>query len=177
MNSESQGMGGDVIALSDLLSYDRWANHKYLDVIAQLPEEQFTRIMGGSFASIRDTLVHLAWAEWVWTERWQKRSPKVRAVPDQFPTCDSVRSYLKGVEEAQVRLFENSQPDMVAVRIRYTNLKHEAFEYTLEQMVHHLATHSAYHRGQLATLMRQLGVVPPTTDYLDYVDNQKGAGA
>jgi uncharacterized damage-inducible protein DinB len=65
----------------------------------------------------------------------------------------------------------------MTVRIRYTNLKKEAWEYTLEQMVHHLTMHSAYHRGQLATLLRQLDVVPPTTDYLVYLDAQKHAGA
>jgi uncharacterized damage-inducible protein DinB len=166
-----------MIALSDLLAYDRWANHQYLDVIAKLTDEQFTRKLGGSFGSIRDTLVHLAWAEWLWAKRWQRNSPQVRATPDQFPTCESVRSYMKDVEEAQQRIFEHGQPDVMTVRIRYTNLKQEVWEYTLEQMVHHLTMHSAYHRGQLATLLRQMDVVPPTTDYLVYLDTQKSAGA
>lgn len=165
-----------MIALSELLAYDQWANHQYLNVIEKLTNEQFTRQSGGSFGSIRDTLVHLAWAEWVWTKRWQRTSPLVRANPEQFPTCDAVRSYMKEVEEAQLRVFEGGQPEISTVRIRYTNLKHEVWEYTLEQMVHHLTMHSAYHRGQLATLLRQMDVVPPTTDYLVYVDAKKGSG-
>ena len=166
-----------MIALSDLLAYDRWANHQYLDVIAKLSAEKFTRKLGGSFGSIRDTLVHLAWAEWLWTKRWQSNSPKLRATPEKFPTCESVRSYLNEVEDAQRRVFEHEKPDTMTVRIRYTNLKREVWEYTLEEMVHHLTMHSAYHRGQLATLLRQLDVVPPTTDYLVYIDTVKGAGA
>lgn len=163
-----------MISLSDLLAYDRWANHLYLDVITTLESEQFTRKLGGSFESIRDTLVHLAWAEWVWVERWQGRSPQVRATPDQFPSVASVQVYLKEVEEAQVRVLERNQPGMATVRIRYTNLKREIWEYSFEEMVHHVMMHSAYHRGQLATLLRQLDVVPPTTDYLVYLDTQKG---
>ena len=84
---------------------------------------------------------------------------------------------MKDVEEAQMRIFEHGQPDKATIRIRYRNLKREEWEYTLEQMVHHLTMHSAYHRGQLATLLRQLDVVPPTTDYLVYIDAHKGAGA
>ena len=166
-----------MIALSDLLAYNRWANHEYLDVIAGLSSEQFTRKLGGSFGSVRDTLVHLAWAEWLWAKRWQRSSPQMRAIPDQFPTVDSIRLYLKDVEQAQMRVFEGAEADIRTVRIRYTNLKREEWEYTLEQMVHHLAMHSAYHRGQLATLLRQLEIVPPATDYLIYLDSLRGAGA
>jgi uncharacterized damage-inducible protein DinB len=166
-----------MIALAELLAYDRWANHQYLDVIAGLSNEQFTTKLGGSFGSVRDTLVHLAWAEWLWAERWQGRSPQVRPAADQLLTADAVRSYLKDIEVAQIRVFERGGTDIMTVRIRYTNLKKEAWEYTLEQMVHHLTMHSAYHRGQLATLLRQLDVVPPTTDYLVYLDAQKHAGA
>lgn len=163
-----------MISLSDLLAYDRWANHQYLDAITTLEGEQFTRKLGGSFESIRDTLVHLAWAEWVWVERWQGRSPQVRATPDQFPSVSSVQVYLKEVEEAQVRVLERNLPGMATVRMPYTNLNREIWEYSFEEMVHHVMMHSAYHRGQLATLLRQLDVVPPTTDYLVYLDTQKG---
>jgi uncharacterized damage-inducible protein DinB len=159
----------------DILAYDRWANHKYLVLIATLDSEQYARKLGGSFGSIRDTLVHLAWAEWVWVERWQGRSPQVRASPDQYPTVSSVQSYLKEVEEAQVRVFELLPREAMTTQIRYTNLKNEVWEYSFEQMLHHLIMHSAYHRGQLATLLRQLDFIPPTTDYLDYIDTQKAA--
>ncbi len=62
-------------------------------------------------------------------------------------------------------------------RIRYTNIKGETWEYNLEQMVHHLAMHSAFHRGQMATMLRQLGTTPPATDYLVFLDAQKSAVA
>lgn len=166
-----------MIPLSEMLAYDRWANHQYLDLIATLDPERFTRQLGGSFGSIRDTLVHLAWAEWLWAKRWEKSSPQARATPDQFPTVESIRVYLNDAEEVQRRVFEGEAADIRTVRIRYTNLKHQVWEYTLEEMVHHLAMHSAYHRGQLATLLRQLDVVPPATDYLIYLDTTKSAGA
>lgn len=163
-----------MIALTELLAYDRWANHKILDAAMKLDTIQFTRTLGGSFASVRDTLVHLAWAEWIWTKRWKGTSPQERADPRDFPTAESIAKYMEEIEAAQMKIFAGGDPDMRGVRIRYTNLKQEIWEYSLEDMVHHLTFHSAYHRGQIATLLRQLGEVPPTTDYLVYLDEARG---
>jgi uncharacterized damage-inducible protein DinB len=34
----------------------------------------------------------------------------------------------------------------------------------------HVVNHSSYHRGQVVTLLRQLGKTPPATDFLIYFD-------
>ena len=42
-----------------LYEYDRWANGRVLQAASALSPEQFTRDLGGSFVSVRDTLVHI----------------------------------------------------------------------------------------------------------------------
>jgi len=42
-----------------LYAYDRWANSRVLQAASALSAEQFTRDLGGSFSSVRDTLVHI----------------------------------------------------------------------------------------------------------------------
>ena len=163
-----------MIALTELLAYDRWANHKILEAVTKLDTVQFTKPMGGSFGSVRDTLVHLVWAEWIWTKRWKGTSPQERADPRDFPTAESIAKYMEEIEAVQAKIFANGDPYMRGIHVRYTNLKQEIWEYSLEDMVHHLTFHSAYHRGQIATLLRQLGEVPPTTDYLVYLDETRG---
>ena len=64
----------------------------------------------------------------------------------------------QGIEETQVRFLQGLLPGAEATRIRYTNLKGEKWEYSLEQMVHHLAMHTAFHRGQMATILRQMAL-------------------
>ena len=49
-----------------LFEYDRWANNSVLQSASALSVEQFTRDLGGSFASARDTLVHIISGEWGW---------------------------------------------------------------------------------------------------------------
>jgi hypothetical protein len=42
-----------------LYEYDRWANNRVLQAVSTLSVEEFTRDLGGSFRSVRDTLVHI----------------------------------------------------------------------------------------------------------------------
>ena len=46
-----------------LYAYDRWANTRVLSAASRLSPEQFTRDLGGSFRSVRDTLVHIIGGE------------------------------------------------------------------------------------------------------------------
>ena len=42
-----------------LYEYDRWANNSVLQAVSTLSPEEFTRDLGGSLRSVRDTLVHI----------------------------------------------------------------------------------------------------------------------
>src|SRR3954466_4055395 len=63
-----------------LFDYNAWANRRSLTAAAALTPEQFTKPMGSSFPSVRDTLAHIHGAEWIWLERFQGRSPA--SLPD-----------------------------------------------------------------------------------------------
>ena len=63
-----------------LFDYNHWANNRALEAAAQLSDEQFTKPLGSSFSSVRDTLAHICGGEIVWLERFQGRTPS--AFPD-----------------------------------------------------------------------------------------------
>jgi uncharacterized damage-inducible protein DinB len=56
--------------------------------------------------------------------------------------------------------------------VSYENLQGELWEYALAHMMQHVVNHSSYHRGQIVTLLRQLGQSPPATDFLVYFDDR-----
>jgi len=56
--------------LTTLLDYHYWARDRLLEATSALTPEQFTRDLGSSFRSIRDTLAHIYFAEWAWYSRW-----------------------------------------------------------------------------------------------------------
>jgi len=152
--------------IRQLWAYNRWANRRMLEAVASLAEEQFRRDMGSSFASVRDTLVHIMSAEWVWLSRLQGVSP--RAMPDTWdalPLADierawerldqSIREHIAGLDESHV-----DEP------VSYTSTAGEPYVSTRAQIVRHVVNHSTYHRGQITTLLRQLGVSAPATDLI-----------
>lgn len=65
--------------------------------------------------------------------------------------------------------------DLVRVHdIRTT--KGEPYSHPLWQMMQHLINHGTYHRGQVTTMLRQLGVKPVATDLIAFY-RQCAAGA
>lgn len=52
--------------------------------------------------------------------------------------------------------------------ISYTTTRGEWYCNTREEILFHVLQHGAYHRGQLALLLRQAGYDPPLTDYIFY---------
>jgi len=68
-----------------LYEYNSWANSRSLDACSTLSDEQFTRDIGSSFRSVRDTLSHVCEVEWLWLERWHGRSANSFRLHPIFP--------------------------------------------------------------------------------------------
>jgi uncharacterized damage-inducible protein DinB len=58
-----------------LYEYDRWVNNRVLKAVSVRTAEQFTRDLGGSFRSVRDTLLHIIGGAWIWLAYWKEPSP------------------------------------------------------------------------------------------------------
>jgi uncharacterized damage-inducible protein DinB len=157
-----------------LFRYTAWANAQVLDAAAQLSAEEFTRDLKNSFPSVRDTLVHLLFAEWVWLARWEGQSPREVLAPGEYADVGAVRAHLAEVERRREELLAGLDDEALERDIIYANSKGERWSYQLGQMMRHVANHSTYHRGQIVTMLRQLGYSAPSTDLLIYVDEQSG---
>lgn len=152
-----------------LLAFNRWAGEQVLTAAEELPPDAYTRDLGSSFPSVRDTLVHVLWSEWIWLERCRGRSPKTGLDPATFPTVTMVRKEWRAVQDGFVALISDPATDLTRV-VTYTNLKDEQWSYPLGQVIQHVVNHFTFHRGQLVTMLRQLGRVPPVTDFLVFAD-------
>src|SRR5262245_56781950 len=84
-----------------LYEYNRWANAKTRTAASQLTTEQFVQNLSSSFPSVRDTLVHILAAEWIWLERWRGVSPPALLRAQEFPTLDVVVARWSDMEREQ----------------------------------------------------------------------------
>jgi uncharacterized damage-inducible protein DinB len=162
-----EGVAMDRIqGIKDLYAYNRWANHRVLDATSRLSPEAFTKDLGSSFPSVRDTLVHIVSAEWVWLSRWRGNSPS--GVPDSWDvsTFEAVRANWAAVERDQEAFISGLTREALGQKLAYRNTRGEAFEQPLWQMLRHVVNHSTYHRGQVVTLLRQVGAEVVSTDLI-----------
>lgn len=158
--------------IHELYGYNCWANHRSLAAAGKLAAEAFHRPMGNSFSSLRDTLAHILGAEWIWLERWLGRFPTALLDPGDFPTVQSLESRWKTVEQDQTRFTQSLTPQRLNESLAYLNRSGQRFSYPLWQQMVHVVNHSSYHRGQVTTLLRQLGAEAVSTDCLAYYDEK-----
>ena len=152
--------------LCELFDYNYWARNRQLEACAPLTQEQFLRPMGSSFSSVRDTLAHLAVGEWLWLERWQGRSPRAMAAPEEFLTLGAIEERWRTVEHGVREYLSSLSEEVLARPLTYANLKGETWTYPLWRTLLHVINHQTYHRGQVTTLLRQLGAEPVPVDFL-----------
>ncbi|MBI2957061.1 MAG: DinB family protein [Acidobacteria bacterium] len=164
--------------LQQLYDYNYWARDQQLRACAALPEEKFLRPMGNSFSSLRDTLAHLVAAEWVWLERWKGHSPtreEAEAVAaETFPTLREIERRWREIERQMRELLARLTPDQLLQPLTYVNLAGKRWTYPLWQTLLHLVNHQTYHRGQVTTLLRQLGEPAAAVDFLVAIDSGLG---
>jgi uncharacterized damage-inducible protein DinB len=153
-----------------LFAYNRWANGQTLDSVSALTAQQLDKNLATSHNSVHGTLTHILAAEWIWLMRCKGVSPKSLFDPSDFSSLASLREKWVEVEQGQRGLIDELNEENLAKRIHYTNIKGEQWEYRLERILQHVVNHSSYHRGQITTMLRQLGAEAVMTDFLAYID-------
>ena len=146
--------------LHTLLDYHYWARDQLLNAIEPLTPEQFNRDLGSSFTSVRETVVHIYAAEGAWHSRWNGQSPTALMTSEAFPDVAAVRRAWTD-HEAKMRAFLDSLGEQgIAKVLEYTLLTGQAGASPFWQMLQHVVNHASYHRGQVTTMLRQLGAQP-----------------
>jgi uncharacterized damage-inducible protein DinB len=151
-----------------LYDFNSWANHRTIEACAALTPEQFTRDLRSSFGSVRDTLAHTYGAEWIWLERWHGRVPTAFPSAADFPDIETVRRRFIEIDRNLVDYAASLTADDLHRVVSFKTMAGTPFAQPLWQMLQHLANHSTYHRGQVTTLLRQLGAKATSTDLIGF---------
>jgi uncharacterized damage-inducible protein DinB len=161
--------------MATLYEYNAWANRRMLEALSPLGKEQFTKPLGSSFSSLRDTAAHIYGVEWLWLERFQGRSPS--AIPDDPEFADVAKLKASWLEFGP-RLLNFArgltQEDLDRV-MEYKTMKFGVYRNPLWQSMMHLVNHGTYHRGQITTMLRQLDAQPILTDLMHFYREKQAA--
>ena len=163
----------------DLVEYNLWANQRSLEQISSLSLDQFEKDLGNSFPSIRLTLLHIWDAELLWVKRLQGESiayfPSTKFSGDRTAIeeemLETSREWIAWIKGAPMAAFAEDQT------FHFSATDGSAYEIPGWQIITHCMNHSSYHRGQLTTMARQLGLTGlQSVDYIRYVREKQQMG-
>jgi uncharacterized damage-inducible protein DinB len=110
---------------------------------------------------------HLLAAEHVWLARIEGREPESAVWPALgLEECAALSARNHA---GYALLAETLSRDDLARVVRYRNSKGDEFVNTVEDIIMHVALHGAYHRGQVARIVRGEGGAPLPTDYIFFI--------
>ncbi|MBL9078298.1 MAG: DinB family protein [Planctomycetes bacterium] len=144
-----------------LLAYHVWARERALAAVAALTPEQYRRDMGSSFGSVHDTVAHLYGADEVWLSRWRGGTPRGLPPATQFVDLGALRAAWAKLDPDCHAFVHGLDQAGLARSLTYPAFNGQLATLTYEQMLQHVVNHGSYHRGQITTLLRQLGAAAP----------------
>ena len=159
----------------ELYEYNAWADRRALAATSALSKEQFSQPICSSFPSVRDTLGHIYGVEWLWLERFQGHSPSTIPDAKEYEDIDRLKARWAEFEPVLLNFVRGlTQGDLDRV-MEYKTMKFGVYRNPLWQSMLHLVNHGTYHRGQITTMMRQLGGQPILTDLMHFYRERAAA--
>jgi uncharacterized damage-inducible protein DinB len=148
-------------------AYNAWANDLLLGTIGALPEAAQRREVVSSFPSLRATMLHMLDAESMWWQRVHLQEKVTRPSETFEGDGAALSTALRKLDGQWLDFVARSGEHVFTHVFHYQNTKREQFKQPVCQVLQHLFNHNTYHRGQLVTMLRQLGVEKiPGTDYI-----------
>lgn len=148
---------------------NRWANERLLDVVLPLTEEQHNQELTSSFSTLRKTLLHIWGAESAWLLRLHDVSPTIWKWMDYTGTMKELKRDMLDIDDKWIEYVGILDEDLLEASFSYNSLDGKPFSNLRAEVIQHCMNHSTFHRGQLVTMLRQLGVTKiPATDFIAF---------
>jgi len=139
-------------------AYDAWANQEVLKAI---------RTSLSDLERPLELMSHILSAERLWMERL-KQLPQSLPVWPKFnlSRCELEAHDLQRLWSEYLNLITAGD---LAQTVSYKNSKGERWTSPIVDVLTHVVLHSSYHRGQIASYMRDKGLTPAYTDFIHAV--------
>jgi uncharacterized damage-inducible protein DinB len=153
----------------ELAEYNIWANTIVLSWLDKMTDEQWEKHVVSSFNSIAETVLHITSAESIWLERLNKAESPVWLQSSFKGTRKEVIDLWKKASSEIKKAVEGFNEAAMMEKLVFKRLNGDRHEMPHYQVFAHMFNHSTYHRGQLVTMLRQVGFTAVgSTDMLGF---------
>lgn len=160
--------------LQQYAAYNCWAHQQLSKYILALTPEQAHQPVESSFKSIYLTVLHLWDAESIWWQRLKLKEQLTIPSEEFNGPVDVLYKNLLAQSTQWKEWIDNATEAALQHEFIYQNSKKEHFKQPVYQMLQHMLNHGTYHRGQLITLLRQVGVQQvPATDFIVFTRQKR----
>jgi uncharacterized damage-inducible protein DinB len=140
-----------------LADYTVWANNIAHSWLERITDEQWKQPIVSSFNSLETTVVHTAGAERIWLDRLNQveapvflssvfKGSKKEAIEIWAKASLGLKSFVENFDEKNYQQI-----------LRFKRIDGNVYELLHDQTLLHVFNHSTYHRGQIVTMLRQVG--------------------
>lgn len=156
-------------ALRDLFDYTVFTWQSYARCLATLPPDVLSQpIPDAGWPALRDVFFHIALAWDGWLRDYLGIDDPLDATPESLSSWDDVQVHREKIRGWLRRLIDDTSEDDLHARTLTVGEGPTAMPASVADVAMHLLLHERGHHGDVTTLLAQLGVPPPPTDYLVY---------
>jgi uncharacterized damage-inducible protein DinB len=150
------------------LDFMKWADDTLFTALSQAPPDQVGQDRGSSFKSLFDTLSHVYRGEAIWL-KFVHGNPDAKLADIENPAdLSALGQGWPAVHQGWIDWARSLSLDDWSKPLTLRNSKGVESQMPFWQVAMHLVNHGSYHRGQLATMLRQAGIKPPGTDLVTF---------
>lgn len=167
---------------SALAHYNLRFNQRLYDRCAELGKAQRRRDLGAFFGSVHGTLNHVLLADRIWLTRFRDHGPPSPALAEAaidvrfaslaeplYDDFDELRAQREDTDRAISAWAVELSPEALSSELAYLNTRGDSLRHPLWYAALHLFDHQTHHRGQITTLLTQLGGDVGVTDLLAFL--------
>lgn len=155
----------------DYALYNLWANRTMVAWLRTQDAALLEKEAVSSFTTIKTTLKHMWATEAWWVKNLRGENPSLTF--GQVECRESAAEVMDGLiaqSEELLELVESLTPEQLQQTYRVSIPFTGDFEVPGYRMVPQITNHTTYHRGQVVTIGRNLGITDaPMTDYMYYL--------
>lgn len=158
--------------IPSLYAYNRWADAKILEACRTLSPEQYDAEPVPGWSSVRSTINHIAIVTDGWLRGFLEDHVANFASEAELMTVDDASRLLDRAHDSFAAIAPSFTPEWLATPRTFRGGNRSAV-LAPWVVLRHLVNHATYHRGQVASKLKRLGVEPPMTDLVFWAFEQK----
>lgn len=157
--------------------YNQWMNAKIIALLPSISSEELWADRGAFFGSIMGTLNHLIVADLIWLNRMtdipgaacltalrEQPQPPFQLTDHPCPDLQSYTALRPALDALLLQLVTELDEDALSAPFAFNNTRGQPQSKILGLTLSHVFNHQTHHRGQLTTLLSQMGLDIGVTD-------------